>query len=351
MSFAARCPFCQIQLNGVPIEYEGRSICCPRCESYFTLAAGPDSTARTRIGASHRVPGQALQQACTAPSSVSGPGEPELQPDATPGSPEQTLNRFGVLSFFLGALALLCASIPSAWPLVLPLAGAGLLAAGAGALVPSAREVGLQLVAAGGAVSAAVVIIVSCWPTMLHIPTQTKNSKQSADTQLVYRPARTGNLQRLAPKQTEWANASQEGVQQAGVRVRLNGAAVMPVVLKTPGGQHRRGEPSLVIRLRISNAAADRLVAYQSWSRPADKAPRLEDDTGKSYALRDLGSDQAVGQIRQAWLPMAKWVDDVLVFEKPAGKIEWLRLELPCARVGLTGQFRLEIPRRLIAFQ
>ena len=358
MSFAARCPFCHIKLNGVPIEREGSSIACPRCENFFTLAPATDfprgSRGRARLenGTALAVNETSTEQDTPALSSSPGAatGKSMEAGHSLAAEPEPALNRLGVLSFFLGTLALLCASIPGASFLVLPLACTGLLTAGAGVAVPSARKAGLRFVAAGGAVSALVLAIASCWPTLLRLPTPATSSKPSTDTQLVYHHAKRSQ-QRLAPKQSEWVNASQDGVQQAGVRVRIRGVAVMPVALKDATGQRRRGERSLVIRLRISNAQADRLVEYQSWSAAADKPPRLDDDTGKSYTLKHLGPDQVVGQVQHAWLPMAKWVDDVLVFDAPAGKIEWLRLELPCARVGLEGQFRLEIPRRLIAFQ
>ncbi len=358
MSFAARCPFCHIKINGVPAEHEGGSICCPRCESYFTpvAASDPPPGIRGRIpaqGAAALAPQTMLTEGNAPPPSSAFAGKPEEggPTSSTATGPSSPINRFGVLSFFLGALALLCASVPGARFLMIPLAGAGALMAGVGIAIPKARKAGLRLVAAGAALSLAMLLITCCWPTLLHLPTQTTDGRPSSDAQLVYHRSRPRNFQRLAPKESEWVNASQDGIQQAGVRVRLNGVAVMPVALQDSAGRRRRGERSLVIRLRISNAEADRLVEYQGWSAATEKIPRLEDDKGKSYALKRLDPDQAVGQVRHAWLPMAKWVDDVLVFEAPAGPIEWLRLELPCTGVGLPGQFRLEIPRRLIAFQ
>jgi hypothetical protein len=358
MSFTARCPFCHIKLNGVPAEHEGCSICCPRCESYFTLAAANDSRLRSRkCAGSHSSPGLAVKEAPTQPHKSAPlpagcimPGKIE-ELSCTATGQGQAINRFGVLAFLLGTLALLCASIPGGRLLIVPLACTGLVAAGLGLVVPSARKAGLRLVAAGGAVSAIVLAIALCAPTILHLPAQATASKPSADIPTVYRQARPRDFQRLAPQKTEWVNASQEAVQQAGVRVRVRGVAVRQVPLKDGAGRRRLSERGLVIRLRISNAEADRLVEYQGWSATPASAPRLEDDMGRFYPLKDLGPDPVMGQLRHALLPMAKWVDDVLVFEAPEGNIAWLRLELPCAALGLKGQFRLEIPRRMIAYQ
>ena len=357
MSFAARCPFCHVLVSGVPVEHEGSSISCPRCENYFTLAAITESHVQARRhSGSHTTPGLAVKETCTEldtppPPTVHGMPARSDAMTAPETVSRPTINRFGVLSFFLGTLALLCASLPGASFLIVPLAGAGILSAALGVVVPSARAAGVGLVLAGFAVAVPVLASACFWPALLHLPARATEDKSSADLPSVYRLARARNFQRVAPQQTEWVNASQGAVQQAGVRVRVAGVAVKKVPLQDPAGRRKPGEGSLVIRLRISNASADRLVEYRSWSAAGENVPRLQDDKGKPYPLRDFGQDQVVGQVRHSLLPMAKWVDDVLVFEPPPANIEWLRLELPGAGVGLEGQFRLEIPRRLIAFQ
>ena len=352
MSFAARCPFCHVLVSGVPVEHEGGSISCPRCENYFTLAAAADLPTRIQRRARSRIMAdladhEIAEERDAAPALASASTTPgEVADEASEG---QRFNPFGVLAFLLATVALFCASVPGARFLMVPLACTGLLLAALGTTLSGARKAGLGLVAAGFGVSLFVLVSVGFWPSLLHLPAPALENQASSDVQTVYHEPKPHSFQRLAPKESEWVDATQDAVQQAGVRVRITGVAVGPVVVKDANGRRGRGERSLVVRLRISNTGADRLVEYQSWSVAAASPPRLEDNTGKAYTLKNL--DRVVGQQRHAWLPAAKWVDDVLVFETPAPAIEWLRLELPCAGVGLPGQFRLEIPRRLIAFQ
>jgi hypothetical protein len=352
MSFAARCPFCHVFVSGVPVEHEGSSIACPRCENYFTLAATTELPTHVQRHAHSRF----ARAPANEEISTNGSSPPALAcASTTSGEPAdersegKRFNVWGVLAFLSGTVALLSASVPGAQSLIVPLACTGLVLAALGAGLPAAQKAGVGLVMAGFAVSTFVLVSAGFWPGLLHLRAPATDDQASANVQIVYHEPKPHSFQRLAPRESEWVDAAQDAVQQAGVRVRITGVAVGPVVVKDAGGRRGRGERSLVVRLRISNTGADRLVEYKSWSVAAPGPPRLEDSTGKSYALKNL--DRVVGQQRHAWLPAAIWVDDVLVFESPAPTIDWLRLELPCAGVGLPGQFRLEIPRRLIAFQ
>ena len=94
---------------------------------------------------------------------------------------------------------------------------------------------------------------------------------------------------------------------------------------------------------------------YRSWGEPPAKdqknLPRLTDDSGKEYRLKEFGSGwTVVGHVPKASLPTMKWVDDVLVFPAPPKRVAYLRLELPGAAIGLGSKFQLEIPRRMISF-
>jgi hypothetical protein len=159
----------------------------------------------------------------------------------------------------------------------------------------------------------------------------------------------------VVPKESEWVDASKDAIQQGGVRVRIAGVAVKQVELKDANSHRRSGERSLILRFRLSNAGADRLIKYQSWgpSARADESrePKLTDDRGRQYRRRNTAPGwSVVGQVPAASLPLAKWVDDVLVFEPPPANVQYLRLELPCAAFGASGTLQLEIPRAMIAF-
>jgi len=54
------------------------------------------------------------------------------------------------------------------------------------------------------------------------------------------------------------------------------------------------------------------------------------------------------GRTRAATVVPGSNVTDVLVFEPPAGPVEYLRLELPAEPAGGSGTLRFHIPRSLI---
>lgn len=163
--------------------------------------------------------------------------------------------------------------------------------------------------------------------------------------------------------ESEWVDAGTNAIQQGDVRVRLTSIAIGPVdfqdASRPPKGsspnpaQKRPREKYLVIRLRISNAGAGQLIEYAGWSHPSAKPEgavlRLRDAGGKMYPLKVFPAGrEVVGQVATASIPPSKWVDDVLVFEAPTGRVEYLRLELPGESVGSKGSFRLQMPGRMI---
>jgi hypothetical protein len=164
--------------------------------------------------------------------------------------------------------------------------------------------------------------------------------------------------------ESDWVDAGTNAVQHGDVRVRLISITVGPVDFQEASGpqkgssprpaQKRPREKYLVIKLRISNAGAGQLIQYAGWSHPSAQPEHavlsLWDARGKSYPLRLFPSDRVVaGQVTNASIPPTKWVDDVLVFDAPPGRVEFLRLELPAESVGSKGSFRLQIPGRMIA--
>ena len=189
---------------------------------------------------------------------------------------------------------------------------------------------------------------------MLGLPVRALENKPALVSQTVYHFTQ-GSLQHQAPRTSEWVDASAEAIQQDGLRVRIAAVQVKAVELKDGQGRRQPGEICLLIKLRVSNAAVDRLVDYRSWGEPQAKdqktMPRLTDDSGKEYRLKEFASGwTVVGHVPKASLPTMKWVDDVLVFPAPPRRVAYLRLELPGAAIGLGSKFQLEIPRRMISF-
>jgi len=363
MAFTAECSFCRLMLEGVPDEANGASVECPRCKNRFTLAAMIQPRKARRRLAKAGVAGSGAQlesAAATALDSkapltalVSWPAGPTSEKEH-PHAPRTAVNHLGVLSFFFGTFSLLFASLPTLTWLVLPMAATGVFLGSLGLLVRSARHSGVSLPGAGLAVGLPVTLIAIFWPDVLGLPGRAPESKPSAGTQSVYHFTK-GSVQHEAPPKSEWIDAGEEAIQQNGMRVRVTAVQVKAVELKDEQGRRRPGELCLLVKLRVSNASVDRRVDYRSWGESPDKEqkimPRLTDDSGTEYRLQKFEPAWAiVGHVPKASLPTAKWVDDVLVFQAPARRIAYLRLELPGAAVGLAGKFQFEIPRRMISF-
>jgi hypothetical protein len=363
MSFTAQCPFCRVKLRGVPDSASGASSECPRCKNLFTLAATSEVAkgrqipieARSAVGANIPLPVViAARNSTISPGPLAdlvpaSSGDESENPDAVSS---RSLNPLGAISFFVATVALLAGSLSGVRFLVIALAAVGLLLGSGGLLVPWARKRGLLLPLAGLSVSLPVLALAVCCPGVLGLAAYPVRAEHSSDGP-VARRLKPGKGVRLAePTPSEWVDARQNAVEQAGVRVRVASVAVKAVKLKDASGQPRFTETGLVIKLRISNTGANRLIHYQSWGeREGDPAalPRLTDNRGKTYARKELGPALSVfGSVRTALLPPMKWVDDVLVFEATPSSIEYLRLELPCAAFAAPGKLQLQIPRQQI---
>jgi hypothetical protein len=86
-------------------------------------------------------------------------------------------------------------------------------------------------------------------------------------------------------------------------------------------------------------------------SAPERNAASLADNLGNPYKRisLDLGA-QIPGQISMATslYPGKRLDEDLLVFEPPIDKVQFLRLELPAAAFGDSGSLRLQIPKAMI---
>ncbi len=152
---------------------------------------------------------------------------------------------------------------------------------------------------------------------------------------------------------SDWVDASQEAVQLGDVRVRLVSAAVGTVELKDSKGKKRPSEQCLILKVRVSNAGAERVVQFGSWYKPISLSekgvPLLHDNQGRFYSLKAFPADvEVVGRVTQAALPPGKRVKDVLIFGERPVRVEFLRLELPASAFGSSGVIRMQISGRMI---
>jgi hypothetical protein len=271
------------------------------------------------------------------------------------------VSRFALAALLTGSVALICASISFVKIPALILGGIGLIVGILGLRSPQGKGKLWSIVG----LSASLVAISLGAITLFH---RADDSSENRVTHVPLRNPMTHASARDNPNgETEWVNAGTNAAQQGDVRVRLISIAVGPVDFKEPpgsagksqgastkSGQKRPREKYLIIKLRISNAGAGRLIEYAGWNHPSPNSEAgllsLRDAGGKEYSLKVFPPGrEVVGQVSRASVPPTKWVDDVLVFEAPMGRVEFLRLELPGDIVGNKSNFRLQIPGRMIA--
>jgi len=285
----------------------------------------------------------------------------ENVPEAKSSPKRGPVSRFALTALLTGSVALICASISFLKIPALILGGIGLIVGILGLRSPQGK--GKVWSIAGLSASLAAIGLGAI--ALFH------RADDSSENRITHVPLRNpmshASSRENVDGETEWVDAGTNAAQQADVRVRLISIAVGPVDFKEPPGsagksqgastksvQKRPREKYLIIKLRISNAGAGRLMEYAGWNHPSPNSEAgllsLRDARGKEYSLKVFPPGrEVVGQVSRASVPPTKWVDDVLVFEAPTGRVEFLRLELPGDIVGNKSNFRLQIPGRMIA--
>jgi hypothetical protein len=361
MPFSARCPFCHITIQGVPDAFAGESLECPRCHSYFTLAAAlvpstVQANQATAVAASPANVAVALPPAAAPPKESVPASAVEIRldvplytppPEPAPAVPrKRPANLWGAFAFLCGSVAVLAVSVPPANVLVVPLSALGTLLGLIGLASLAWKSSGVHFPVAGLVVSVSVGVFALFWPGVLGLPVHGPESAANMPTVVSLRHP---NEKALAPREQAWADAGQQAVQQGDVRVRLESAVVKRVQLEHAGGKQLSSQKQLILRLRISNAGYSRILEYGGWDAAA---ARLTDRSGKEYRAQTFGPGfRIVGQLNHAALAPGKWAEEVLVFEAPPASAAALRLELSLTAFGGSGTLPLEIPRRLILFQ
>jgi hypothetical protein len=123
------------------------------------------------------------------------------------------------------------------------------------------------------------------------------------------------------------------------------------VPIEDRSGGRRWAERGLMLYVRVSNMASDRLVRFAGWGLNGTESETVAvvDDRGRPCSALAFEPGWAVlGRARPTVLAGGKWVDDVLVFASPSPDLTFLRLSLPASAFGGTGQLRLAIPREMI---
>lgn len=167
-------------------------------------------------------------------------------------------------------------------------------------------------------------------------------------------PARTGS--RAAPAgiatPADWVHAGEAAWGFRDVRVTVHAVAVAPVELVGPKGAKRRTkEQCLRLSVRVSNEGVERRIALTGWAAgAATTGVRLTDPAGTVLPPKafDQGWEPARPGHVSGLFP-GKAAEVPFTFEAPAARVEYLRLELPGAAVGLEEPIRFQIPWSIVA--
>ena len=138
------------------------------------------------------------------------------------------------------------------------------------------------------------------------------------------------------------------------VRVEVESVVIGKVKLKVFRGESSSEDELLQIKLRITSKSDAKKLNYDSWSASHGgflDAGSLRDDLDNTYKRISFGlSDKVVGQLRSESIYPSKSVSDLLVFEVPIDKAQFLKLMLPVRAYGGRGddELKLKIPTREI---
>ncbi len=110
--------------------------------------------------------------------------------------------------------------------------------------------------------------------------------------------------------------------------------------------------PRLVITVEVKNPDAKEKLAFAPWNRE-DGAPgvTLTDDQGKTYSAKPIDAASILGKPTAFSIEPSETACDVLAFELPNAKAEFLQLDLPGAAFGKEATAGFKIPAKLIVAQ
>lgn len=305
-------------------------------------------------------------------------------------APPRRGNSLGIAALVLGILAFLICWIPVVNLLGVPLSGLGLLLGLIGLLVAFTRKgasigfpiagtavCGLALFIAISMTGAFVGGLKKASDELVKEAERRNATNQTAAAPVAPKPAAPESAKPdIAPKpiadtapapippavtppsapkkpEIEWASA-ETPVKQGDVQVQVKGVRVGKVPLKERIGDSN-GESKdvlLMIDIEVANVGETKKLDYRSWGGRASSfgtRTSLTDNFDNKYKVVNFGfSSEVVGSVQSESVYPGKSIRDVLVFEEPIGKVEYLNLELPASQFGGDGMLRIRIPASMI---
>lgn len=301
-------------------------------------------------------------------------------------APPRRGNSLGVASLVLGIIAFVICWIPLVNLLGVPLSALGLLLGLIGLLVAFTRKgasIGYPI--AGSAICAlALFIAISMTGALVGSLKKAgdeivkESERRNATNQIPVVAAPVTGTPDQAPAQpdptatppeaakptpppiappskpaVEWASA-ETPVKQGDVQVQVKAVKVGQVAtVEAIGDGTGKSKDSLVsIELEIANLSETKKVNYRTWGGEAfsfGEGSKLTDNFDNGYKIVHFGfGTKVAGSVESESVYPGKAIKDVIVFEEPVAKVEYLNLELPAKQFGGSGMLRIRIPASMI---
>src|SRR5438132_3852782 len=374
MAITVVCPACGGRLNA-PSQLLGRMAKCPQCGQTVKVAPSANSPAESPP---RQAPTRRPKSSPSAEIVIKRSGSSETT------SPDARLSYgLGIPSLVLGMIGFSFSWISPVGLLSLPLSGLGLLLGIAGlviAIILRGRGIGFPI--AGSAVSLVALVMGVFWLGLLGAAGKQNAANEVIAVSGIDQNQEQNNLAAAKPppgKEARWADASKDAVQQNDVKVHLGAVVVRNVKIKDVLGEETVSPTKqLTIQVFVDNANSTRKIDFLGWSGAATSAVGLADLLGGTGRTKGNGTESLTAPERNAatltdnfknpykrlspelgaQIPgqistptsvyPGKRVEDLLVFEPPVDKVQFLRLELPATAFGGTGSLRLQIPKEMI---
>lgn len=147
------------------------------------------------------------------------------------------------------------------------------------------------------------------------------------------------------------APSVRQPVRIGDVTVQVESASVGLVDVDSLGRLGKSENSFLQIRLTIKNESPTRKIQYSGWGTVPEfarnrNAASMRDNFGNAHMMPRWGFGLKVAeQIQSKSLFPEATTQDLLVFDEPVKRAEYLNLELPAAAVGESGVFRFRIDK------
>lgn len=363
--------------KNVKDDLRGKKGQCPKCRATMVLepaTTNVDEVVTSSPPVVHRE-STIIEPTVTTPSVVHQAG-PAVQVNLQQQS--SAAHSLGISSVILGILGLLICWIPLIGLLGVPLSGLGLLLGGIGLVIAFARKgSGIGFPVAGAsicglallicfAVNAAVVSGAAGVAKAASDRVKARQEQEAADAAAIAAlPAVVPeNPAEPVPFEEPARPVAVDPVKGAGSAFEDDLAVVQFVsasVGKVPLVDFR-GEVSgqsvddlLMVRIRIINKSDVKKIEYRSWGDAEfyDKhGATMVDEFDNSYSRSRFGiSSRPEGRTARESIYPEKSIEDVLVFDRPVDKSQFIVLKMPKAAYGGSGDAYMKISASSITKQ